>query len=89
MAGKDLRLTAIFAVRDQLSPVIQKLAKSWTGLRNTLNSDNFKKLNGQFRQFRRSLTNVTDQVTEAGKKIGSADYCSGSSGWILPLDDDE
>lgn len=69
MAGKDLRLTAIFAVRDQLSPVIQKLAKSWTGLRNTLNSDNFKKLNGQFRQFRRSLTNVTDQVTEAGKKL--------------------
>lgn len=67
MAGKDLRLTAIFAVRDQLSPVIQKLASRWKGLRNTLNSDNFKKLNGQFRQFRRSLTNVTDQVTEAGK----------------------
>jgi|GEM_PF-5061851 len=69
MAGKDLRLTAIFAVRDQLSPVIQKLASRWKGLRNTLNSDNFKKLNGQFRQFRRSLTNVTDQVTEAGCRL--------------------
>lgn len=67
--AKDLRLTAIFAVRDQLSPVIQKLSGKWKGLRETLNSDNFKNLNKQFRYFRRSLTNVSDQVAGAAKKL--------------------
>ena len=67
--AKDLRLTAIFAVRDQLSPVIQKLSGKWKGLRETLNSDNFKNLNKQFGYFRRSLTNVSDQVAGAAKKL--------------------
>ena len=75
--AKDLRLTAIFAVRDQLSPVIQKLSGKWKGLRETLNSDNFKNLNKQFGYFRRSLTNVSDQVAGAAKKLA------------LPLADDE
>ena len=67
--AKDLRLTAIFAVRDQLSPVIQKLSGEWKGFRETLNSDNFKNLNKQFGYFRRSLTNVSDQVAGAAKKL--------------------
>lgn len=67
--AKDLRLTAIFAVRDQLSPVIQKLSGKWKGFRETLNSDNFKNLNKQFGYFRRSLTNVSDQVAGAAKKL--------------------
>lgn len=67
--AKDLRLTAIFAVRDQLSPVIQKISGKWKGLRETLNSDNFKNLNKQFGYFRRSLTNVSDQVAGAAKKL--------------------
>lgn len=67
--AKDLRLTAIFAVRDQLSPVIQKLSGKWQGFRETLNSDNFKNLNKQFGYFRRSLTNVSDQVAGAAKKL--------------------
>lgn len=67
--AKDLRLTAIFAVRDQLSPVIKKLSDKWESFRKLLESDNFKKLNKQFLFFRRSLTNVTDQVTSAAKKL--------------------
>lgn len=67
--AKDLRLTAIFAVRDQLSPVIKKLSDKWESFRKLLESDNFKKLNKQFLFFRRSLTNVTDQVTNAAKKL--------------------
>ncbi|WP_289077027.1 hypothetical protein [uncultured Parasutterella sp.] len=67
--AKDLRLTAIFAVRDQLSPVIQKLSGEWKGFRETLNSDNFKNLNKQFGYFRRSLTNISDQVAGAAKKL--------------------
>lgn len=67
--AKDLRLTAIFAVRDQLSPVIKKLSGEWGGFRKTLNSANFKKLNRQFGYFRRSLTNVSDQVAGAAKKL--------------------
>ena len=67
--AKDLRLTAIFAVRDQLSPVIKKLSDKWGSFRKLLESDNFKKLNKQFLFFRRSLTNVTDQVTSAAKKL--------------------
>lgn len=67
--AKDLRLTAIFAVRDQLSPVIKKLSDKWGSFRKLLESDNFKKLNKQFLFFRRSLTNVTNQVTSAAKKL--------------------
>lgn len=67
--AKDLRLTAIFAVRDQLSPVIKKLSDKWGSFRKLLESDNFKKLNKQFLFFRRSLTNVTNQVTDAAKKL--------------------
>ncbi|WP_279173206.1 hypothetical protein [Parasutterella excrementihominis] len=67
--AKDLRLTAIFAVMDQLSPVIKKLSDKWESFRKLLESDNFKKLNKQFLFFRRSLTNVTDQVTSAAKKL--------------------
>lgn len=67
--AKDLRLTAIFAVRDQLSPVIKKLSDKLGSFRKLLESDNFKKLNKQFLFFRRSLTNVTDQVTSAAKKL--------------------
>ena len=67
--AKDLRLTAIFAVRDQLSPVIKKLSDKWESFRKLLESDNFKKLNKQFLFFRRSLTNVTDQDTSAAKKL--------------------
>lgn len=69
MANKDLRMTAIFAVKDQLSPVIQKLSKSWKGFKDVLNSDNFKKLNNQFGKFRRSLSNVTSQVQSAASKL--------------------
>lgn len=67
--AKDLRLTAIFAVRDQLSPVIKKLSDKWGSFRKLLESDNFKKLNKQFLFFRRSLTNVTNKVTDAAKKL--------------------
>lgn len=67
--AKDLRLTAIFAVRDQLSPVIKQLSDRWGKFRKLLESDNFKKLNKQFLFFRRSLTNVTNQVTSAAKKL--------------------
>lgn len=67
--AKDLRLTAIFAVRDQLSPVIKKLSDKWGSFRKLLESDNFKKLNKQFLLFRRSLTNVTNKVTDAAKKL--------------------
>ena len=67
--AKDLRLTAIFAVRDQLSPVIKQLSDRWGKFRKLLESDNFKKLNKQFLFFRRSLTNVTNQVTNAAKKL--------------------
>lgn len=67
--AKDLRLTAIFAVRDQLSPVIKKLSDKWGSFSKLLESDNFKKLNKQFLFFRRSLTNVTNQVTDAAKKL--------------------
>lgn len=67
--AKDLRLTAIFAVRDQLSPVIKKLSDKWGSFRKLLESDNFKKLNKQFLFFRRSLTNVTNKVTSAAKKL--------------------
>lgn len=69
MAGKDLRMTAIFSIKDQLSPVIQKLSKRWQTFRGLLESDNFKNLNRQFRQFRRSLTNVTDQIGSAAGKL--------------------
>ena len=69
MANKDLRMTAVFSVRDQLSPVIQKLSKSWKGLRDALNSDAFKKLNSQFGKFKRSLSNVTSQVQSAAGKM--------------------
>lgn len=67
--AKDLRLTAIFAVRDQLSPVIKKLSDKWGSFRKLLESDNFKKLNKQFLFFRRSLTNVTNKFTDAAKKL--------------------
>ena len=67
--AKDLRLTAIFAVRDQLSPVIKKLSDKWGSFRKLLESNNFKKLNKQFLFFRRSLTNVTNKVTDAAKKL--------------------
>lgn len=62
-------MTMIFAVRDQLSPVIKQLSARWGKLQKLLKSDEFKDVNKKFTFFRRSLTNVTDQVTSAAKKL--------------------
>ncbi|WP_301232107.1 hypothetical protein [Turicimonas muris] len=84
MANKDLRMTAIFCVRDQLSPVIKKLSKSWKGFQDVLNSDNFKKLNNQFGKFRRSLSNVTSQFQSAASKLAlSLTAAAGAVGFSL------
>ena len=62
-------MTMIFAVRDQLSPVIKQLSARWGKLQKLLKSDEFKDVNKKFKFFRRSLTNVTDQVTSTAKKL--------------------
>lgn len=62
-------MTVFFAVRDQLSPVIKQLSARWVKLQKLLKSDEFKDVNKKFKFFRRSLTNVTDQVTSAAKKL--------------------
>lgn len=62
-------MTMIFAVRDQLSPVIKQLSNRWGKFRELLKSDQFKDLNKNFKFFRRSLTNVTNQVKDAAKKL--------------------
>lgn len=62
-------MTVFFAVRDQLSPVIKQLSNRWGKLQKLLKSDEFKDVNKKFKFFRRSLTNVTDQVTSAAKKL--------------------
>lgn len=62
-------MTVFFAVRDQLSPVIKQLSARWGKLQKLLKSDEFKDVNKKFKFFRRSLTNVTDQVTSAAKKL--------------------
>lgn len=62
-------MTMIFAVRDQLSPVIKQLSARWGKLQKLLKSDEFKDVNKKFTFFRRSLTNVTDQVTSTAKKL--------------------
>lgn len=62
-------MTVFFAVRDQLSPVIKQLSNRWGKLQKLLKSDEFKDVNKKFKFFRRSLTNVADQVTSAAKKL--------------------
>lgn len=62
-------MTVFFTVRDQLSPVIKQLSNRWGKFRELLKSDQFKDLNKNFKFFRRSLTNVTNQVKDAAKKL--------------------
>lgn len=70
-SGKDFRLTAVLAVRDTASAVLQKFSKQWQGVRDVVQSADFSGLQKQTRLFNRSLKNVADQATTLGAQIGA------------------
>lgn len=72
MAGKDFRLTALLAVRDQLSPVIQSVSKRWDGFRQTVESTEFRNLQRQMRYTIRSIENVGSKASSIARQITGA-----------------
>lgn len=71
MANKDFRLTAVLAVRDTLSPVLNAVTQKWDGFKQTVASTEFKDLNRQLKLAQRSFKDFAGQAQEVAGAIGA------------------
>ena len=66
---KDFRMTATFAVRDQMSSTMKAIAARWSGLKDTLESTSFRNLERAFRSFDRQLKNTGDSARDMAESL--------------------
>lgn len=71
MANKDFRLTAVLAVRDTLSPVLNAVTQKWDGFKQTVASTEFKDFNRQLKLAQRSFKDFAGQAQEVAGAIGA------------------
>lgn len=69
--ARDTRLTAIFQIRDQFSPVIKSIAKNWSSMANVINSQDFSKFQKSLRYARRSLHQFSEPITDTLSSVAT------------------
>ncbi len=69
MANKDFRLTAILAVRDTMSPVLNVVTQKWDGFKKAVASTQFKDLNRQLKLTENSFNSFEAKAKAAAKAV--------------------
>ena len=71
MAARDVRLTAVFAIRDQLSPILKTMSDKFESFKKVVDSADFKEFNRNLDRFKKNLSNVGGEISSMASTVAA------------------